>query len=280
MPHKSTDRKGSSADKQYEMRLAVKDALREVSFGLQKGVKTFAKVVEDATELADPTHSGPLTLIGAPLNLAARSAVALLNSIDHAAADLLASDREYRAMAIPMHPSFSYFVDMPLSPQRLKQFTKDHFWRFQHWLALNHIDGVFVREQAVEQACASATQTGLPFSSVAPVSNHIHDMDAMRSAMMILALIDKEVLCYPAIGEEQRAEEMKELNQRAVVSTVLAGHVARELPTLEVHERYLKSLQYADEITRANSSMWGQALQARDPVEALVRWFSFVVRHI
>ena len=36
MPHKSTDRKGSDTEKQSVTRLAVKDALREVSFGLQK----------------------------------------------------------------------------------------------------------------------------------------------------------------------------------------------------------------------------------------------------
>lgn len=280
MPHKSTDRKGSDAEKQYEMRLAVKDALREVSFGLQKGAKTFAKAVGDATELADPAHSGPLALIGAPLNLAARSAAALLSSIDHAAADLLASDREYRAMTIPMRPSSSYFVDLPLSQPRLKQFTKDHFWRFQHWLMLNKIEGVFVREQAVEQACAAAAQAGWPDPGSAAGSDQPHQIDDMRAAEVMLALIENEVLSCPALGEEPRADEMKALNRRAAVSVVLAANVARELPALEVHERYLKSLQCADEITLASSSMWGQALQARNPVEALARWISFVSRHI
>lgn len=279
MPHKSTDRKGSDTEKQSVTRLAVKDALREVSFGLQKGAKTFVKVVEDVTELANPTHSGPLNLIGAPLNLAARSAAALLTSIDHAAADLLASDRDYRAMAIPTRPSSSYFLDVPFSPPKLKQFTKDHFWRFQHWLILNKMDDVFVREQAVEQACVVAVQTERPNLTVAAASDEVLHIEDIDSAIMILALIENEVLCCPALGDDPRAEEIKILNKRAAISVVLAGNVAQELPALEVHDKYLKSLQCADEITWASSSMWEQALQARNPVEALARWLSFVARH-
>lgn len=279
MPSKPSGRKVPTTIQDHDIRLAIKDGLREVRFNLQHGAHRLAQAVEDATHLGEASSHGPLSIINAPLRMAVRTTATLLSNVDHVTVDLLSSDGPYRAMSVPIRSSASYLSDTEATAEQLRLSTKDHFWRLRHWLALNQRDNVFVREKAVEQACVLAAR-----KAPVQVSRDSHEPSVepryLAGAVFMLALIDQEILSRPALADRDDIDDLADLTSLGAVCIVLAGEVGEALIAKDVRARYACAIEYANEIALAGRQVWEDALKSPDPAGALGRWLGFVARYI
>ncbi len=245
--------------------LAVKDGLREVRFNLRRGARMLVQAVEAATH-HEPGARG-LGLLGEPLNLAVRTTATLLSNVDHAAVDLLASDGPYRAMAVSLRASASYFGVPVEQPIDLRSFTTDHHWRYRHWLALTGRRDVFVHEQAIERAGAQVmAEAGQP-----------------GNVQIIQALAAQPVLTLPTLAHDVSSAEQAELaalRALGAVCTVLAGEIAPLLRGVDTRTQVATALRLADEVAQADRAGWERALHSAEPVPSMSRWLAFVLRHV
>ncbi|MDP9898838.1 hypothetical protein [Variovorax ginsengisoli] len=251
-----------------DMGLAVKDGVREVRFNLRQGARRLLQGAQAAAEDRGSV-SGPLALLGEPLERAMRTTARLLRTVDRAAVDLLSSDGAYRALEVPLCSSGSYF-DNGVESSALRRFTQDHYWRYRHWLAMKGRTDVFVREQGIERA-----GHWLGSESAAVERDRFGLL-----AHAILALAKSDILVPAALPEREGLLATAELAWQAAVCTVLAGEIAVGLPELTPKEQTITALWMADEIVGATRDAWGSDLAVGASATGLARWMRFALRHV
>lgn len=260
--------------------LAVKDGLREVRFNMRRGARQLVQAVEAATHRDDLKARGPFGLLTDPFNLAVRTTASFLSRVDHAAVDVLSSDGPYRSMRVPLRPSVSFFGLSGASTD-LGDFITDHHWRYRHWLAMKRIGDVFVHEQAIGQAAAQVAQAWpAPAQGAAGGDYADADTPPLGAVRVVQALMQQPVLTQSVVLLETDHDKLKELSELGAVVVVLAAEVASRLPDVGAGGRYALALRLADEIAVADRRGWQGALHSRTPVEAMARWFAFVLRYV
>lgn len=245
--------------------LAVKDGLREVRFNLRLGARLLIQAAQTAAHRDDESGVRGLGSIGEPLNLAIRTTATLLSHVDHVVVDLLAPDGPYRAMAVPLRSSSSYF-GVPVERHiDLRTFTTDHHWRYRHWLSLTGRRDVFVHEQAIERAGAKIAA----------------DVIQPGPGRVIQSLAAQPVLSMPTVSPDAHTSgDLTGLRSLGAVVTTLAGEIAPLIQELDTRSHFATSLRLADEIAYADRYRWERALNSVDPLQALDRWLASVLRHV
>lgn len=285
MPRKPPDPKRLPVVVGADVRLAVKDGLREVRFNLRRGVRKLAQGVEAATHRGEEaSSSGPLAMLGEPLGLAMRTTAAWLRTADHAAVDLLSSDGPYRAMEVPLRSSACYFAGPDLDTH-LRAFTTDHYWRYRHGLMLAGRTEVFVHEQGIERAghrCATALKEMRTALQAWPERERALCVDACVIQALVAA---DDVLSLPGLSPGDVDADLQDLARQLAVASVLAGEMGAPTANPPIDALAAKAspetvLRIAVEVAGAGGSEWGRALQSADPRAGLVRWMAFVLRHL
>ncbi len=255
--------------------LAVKDGLREVRFNLRRSARKWVPVPEAASGDAPLTLPAPKLLLEDPFGVAVRTTAHLLRSADDAAIELLSGDGEYRAMEVPLQPSATYFAaDLPAdAPTR--PFTRDHYWRLRHLLALTGVTDQFVHEQRIERA-GQELRAAIRFDRQRGGADLGGPALRARAA---LALGDAQALSPSFDATPEEAEASRQVGIRAAIAIVLAGDIAAGCPG-SVREQTTTALRMADEICTACAAQWQRALGQPEPEAALAAWMTFVLRHV
>lgn len=272
MPRKLRPLKAPSSFSDGNVGLAVKDGLREVRFNVKRGARKLVEGVQAAIHPDGDEFTGPLGLLSPPVDLAIRTTVQLLRTADHAAVDLLSSDRRYRNMDVPLCPSSAYFsAEHAVDP--IRPFTRDHGWRYRHLLTLRGEDTMFVHEQRIERV-GQQLRLALKLTHEAK-----EDLPQVLNARIVIALETAEVLT-PAIDvEPEQPHEAHALSDHLALSVVLAGQIAPLLPG-PVNQQTTSALRLADEICTANRDPLARAMANPKPEAALATWMAFALRHI
>lgn len=277
MPRKPAT-KSSGRSKGGDKGLAIKDGLREARFNLRRGARKLVEAVEASSmQQRNEGVDSPLALLGQPLNHALRTTATFLNNIDHAVVDLLAADGPYRAMAVPLRRSTSYFGAARAAAD-LRLFATDYQWRYRHWLTMSQRNDVFVHEQAIEIAAEQVAADPSATSSRDGLSEY---EEAMRAnAAVIQALMAEDILSQSTLLGDDSDADLATLAPLGAVVTVLAGEVATLMPRLNVRTQYSQALSIADEVARAERNAWESALKSPGPGASMARWLTFVLRYI
>lgn len=273
MPRKFPSPKVPSPFTEGTVGLAVKDGLREMRFNLKRGARKLVEGVQTATHGGDThSHANPLGVLGEPLGLAVRTTAQLLRSADHVAVDLLSTDGSYRAMEVPLCNSADYFSGAQAA-DTVRPFTRDHHWRYRHWLTQQGRTDLFVHEQQIERA-------GLQVRQTLSTQTLLSSTDELRlSARVAIALAEARVLSPAVDADSSQDEESAHLAMRAAICVVLAGCIAEHCPGT-VKEQTWSALQMADDACTAGSAVWERAVSNINQEAMLAEWMSFVVRHV
>ncbi|WP_265287891.1 hypothetical protein [Verminephrobacter eiseniae] len=262
-----------------DVSLAVKDVVRGVRFNLRRSAENLANSVEAAMQHREGADaSGPLSILAEPIGKAVSATTRMLLTADRAAVHLLAQDKSFRDMLVPLCSSAAYF-SRASTPDELRLFTQDHFWRYRHWLRAKGWSDLFVHQQGFQRAGQRlAALRAAGHASVAPSTEG--DAHRRRLADAILALGSAEIFASTACMAKEDASASAELAWRAAICAVLAGEIAATLTPLDHRHQTEAALALADEITVAQRPDWAQSLRGAAPAAAIAQWLAFVLRHL
>lgn len=250
------------------MALAMKDGLRELRVNLRQGAQTLARKIEATSHKLDELEGplGRLPKLGEPLAAAARTAVQIIETADHAAVDLLTSDGDFRRMNFRLRPAAHYFLAGGNTDGQERAFTKAHYWALRHLLQLKGAADVVVHEQAVDQV----------FRQVQGQPAVIAGVDAAAAVLLALCRSEDPALLHRSGEEGAAAAERRVFYSTAAV---LAGQIAVARPDPDAQAETRQALTVADEIVSGTLGDWQRALRAPEPRQALAEQISFTLRY-
>lgn len=269
-----------------EVKLAVKDALREVRQNLRQGGRSLASQVRSTVDRLDDT-AAPLHLprLGEPLGEVARQAARLIQGADRVAQDFFNNDAQYRSLGFRLRPVADYLADDGGRPATAKPFTKALFWAIRHLVELSGSQDVVVYEQAIHrtwQRLVDAARTEFP-----------RDASSTARSRLAASLVIEE-LCRQdeppllrILGEPKAAPEDEDACKRRAAAlalqcsaaAILAGEIADRVAAPSPEAATRTALAQAREIVAGRHAAWQAAFDGKARRQDLAAELALVTSH-